>query len=108
MLDDEIIKLKKILDKMQNANLGPSINDLEKKLLNDPENKELRFEIAEKYMSLNETEKGFNELLHLFNKDPKWKDETVKKKILEHFDLLGLNDPNVINARKKLSSLMFK
>ena len=29
-------------------------------------------------------------------------------KILEYFDLLGFSDPNVIEARKKLSSLMFK
>ena len=31
-----------------------------------------------------------------------------KKKLLEYFDLLGFNDPNVIEARKKLSSIMFK
>ena len=31
-----------------------------------------------------------------------------EKKLLEYFDLLGFNDPNVLEARKKLSSLMFK
>ena len=31
-----------------------------------------------------------------------------KKKLLEFFDVLGFNDPNVIEARKKLSSMMFK
>ena len=35
-------------------------------------------------------------------------DEIAKKKLLEYFDLLGFNDPNVIIARKKLSSMMFK
>ena len=30
------------------------------------------------------------------------------KKLLEYFDMLGFNDPNVLEARKKLSSLMFK
>ena len=30
------------------------------------------------------------------------------KKLLEYFDMLGLTDPNVISARKQLSTLMFK
>ena len=51
---------------------------------------------------------GFNELLKIFEKKPKWNDEAAKKKLLEYFDLLGFNDPNVTEARKKLSSLMFK
>ena len=32
----------------------------------------------------------------------------LQKKLLEFFDVLGFNDPNVIEARKKLSSMMFK
>ena len=44
----------------------------------------------------------------LLEKKPKWNDEAAKKKLLEYFDLLGFNDPNVTEARKKLSSLMFK
>ena len=32
----------------------------------------------------------------------------LQKKLLEYFDMLGFNDPNVMKARKKLSSLMFK
>ena len=38
----------------------------------------------------------------------KWNDSAAKKKLLEYFDLLGFNDPNVMDARKKLSSMMFK
>jgi putative thioredoxin len=74
----------------------------------DPKNQEKRFELAERYLLLNKTEQGFNELLYLFDQDSKWNDEAAKKKLLEYFDLLGFNDPNVLEARKKLSSLMFK
>ena len=31
----------------------------------------------------------------------------LKKKLLEYFELLGLSDPDVVESRKKLSSLMF-
>ena len=60
------------------------------------------------YLSATETEKGFNELLKIFEEDSNWNDNAAKKKLLEYFDLLGFNDPNVIKARKKLSSIMFK
>ena len=73
-----------------------------------PDDKGLRFKLAESYLSSSETEKGFNELLKIFEQDPNWKENLAKKKLLEYFELLGFNDTNVIEARKKLSSLMFK
>ena len=106
--DEEIIKVKKLLDSTNTKN----DEGLDKKLIQEvnanPENMDLRYKLANNYLSLNETEKGFNELLKLFEQNPSWNDEAAKKKLLEFFDLLGFNDPNVINARKKLSSIMFK
>lgn len=106
--DEEILKIKKLIDNLDNSNKGESIEELINKLRLDPDNKDLTLEIAEKYFSLNQNEEGFETLLNLYNKDSKWNDEIVKRKLLEYFDLLGFNDPNVINARKKLSSMMFK
>jgi len=106
--DEEILKIKKLIDNLDNSNKGESIEELINKLRLDPDNKDLTLEIAEKYFSLNKNEEGFETLLNLYNKDSKWNDEIAKKKLLEYFDLLGFNDPNVINARKKLSSMMFK
>jgi putative thioredoxin len=105
--DKEILKIKKLLSNLETDEDG-DIEELKLLVTNNPNNKEKRFKLAEKYLSLNETELGFNELLIIFEKDPKWNDEAAKKKLLEFFDLLGFNDPNVLEARKKLSSLMFK
>ena len=105
--DEEILKIKKLLSNLE-TDEDDDIEELKLLVTNDPNNKEKRFELAEKYLSLNETELGFNELLIIFEKDPKWNDEAAKKKLLEFFDLLGFNDPNVLEARKRLSSLMFK
>ena len=105
---EEVIKVKKLIDNFQNSNNGVSVDELKSNSDKDPANKELRFELAEKYISLNEIESGFNILLSMYEIDPQWNDEAAKKKLLEHFDLLGFNDPNVIEARKKLSSLMFR
>ena len=105
--NEEIIKINKLLSSLA-AGGGRDLEQLKSVVSNEPNNKEKRFELAKNYLSANETELGFNELLIIFEQDSKWNDEAAKKKLLEYFDLLGFNDPNVLEARKKLSSLMFK
>jgi len=105
--NDEISKITKLISSL-NGNSTDDIDDLKNIVGQDPYNKQKRFELAERYLVTNEIEAGFNELLLIFSQDSKWKDEAAKKKLLEYFDLLGFNDPNVMEARKKLSSLMFK
>ena len=105
--NDEISKIKKLISSLDGDN-GDGLDELKNIVLQDPHNKQKRFQLAEKYLLSNEIESGFNELLQLFSQDSKWNDEAAKKKLLEYFDLLGFNDPNVLKARKKLSSMMFK
>ena len=106
--NDEILKIKKLLENTSSEKVNLTHEKLEAQVKNDPQDKHLRFQLAESYLSATETEKGFNELLKIFEQDSGWNDDMVKKKLLEYFDLLGFNDPNVIDARKKLSSMMFK
>ena len=105
---DEILKIKKLLNNSNKKNTGISCEKLAEELKMKPNDKDLRFKLAECYLSSSETKKGFDELLNLFAQDSKWNEGAAKKKLLEYFDLLGFNDPNVIEARKKLSSIMFK
>ncbi len=108
LLDDgELKKIKKLLDNSANE-MDVSFEELLKNLNEKPKDINLRYKLAESYLSSNETEKGFNELLKIFEQDPNWNESAAKKKLLEFFDLLGFSDPNVIEARKKLSSMMFK
>jgi len=106
--DPEIQKIKKLIENMKSSSEGKTVEELKLILLNDINNHDLRFELAEKYFSQNQVAEAFQELLHIFSHDAKWNDEAAKRKLLEFFDLLGFADPNVIETRKKLSSLMFK
>lgn len=105
--NEEIDKLKKLLDNLQN-NDHSHLEELKVKIQGDPKNLELHFQLAEAYLANNQIENGFFELLEIFKINRQWNDEGAKKKLLEYFDLLGPSDPNVINARRKLSSLMFQ
>ena len=106
--DQEVQKIKKLIENMKSSSEGKTIEELKSIISNDTNNHDLRLELAEKYFSQNHSAEAFQELLHIFSRDAKWNDEAAKKKLLEYFDLLGFTDPNVIEARKKLSSLMFK
>ena len=108
LVNDEIVKIKKLLDTTNKEDDEILDERLIEEVNNDPKNMDLRFKLANSYLSLSETEKGFNELLKIFEQNPNWNEEAAKKKLLEFFDLLGFNDPNVVAARKKLSSMMFK
>ncbi len=106
--NEEILKIKKLIDTIDNEKSDTSHEKLIEDLKLSPKNKELRFKVAQSYLNSSEIKNGFNELLILFEQDPKWNDGAAKTKLLEFFDVLGFNDPNVIVARKKLSSIMFK
>ena len=104
---EEILKIQKLLNNSNTENTGVSCEKLAEELKMKPNDKDLRLKLADCYLSSSETRKGFEELLNLFAQDPNW-NEGAAKKLLEYLDLLGINDPNVIEARKKLSSIMFK
>ena len=106
--NSEINKIKKLVESLNTDQNPSSIHELENQMIQNPKDKSIRFELSTQLLQSNQIEKGFNELLKLFDQDPKWNDEAAKKKLLEYFDFLGFNDPNVIEARKKLSSMMFK
>ena len=107
LTNEEIIKIKKLLDNL-NSTGGISIDELKNKSQADPKNLDIKFQLAEAFLYSNDSENGFVELLEIFKQNAKWNDEAAKKKLLEYFDLLGPTDPNVISARRKLSSLMFR
>ena len=106
--DENIIKIKKLLDTTSSGKNNLVDENLIQEVNVDPKNMDLRFKLANNYLSSSETEKGFNELLKIFEQNPTWNDGAAKKKLIEFFDLLGFKDPKVIDARKKLSSMMFK
>ena len=106
--NEDITKIKKLLDNIHTEESNTIDEKLIQAVKSDPKNMDLRYKLANSYLSLSETEKGFNELLKIYEQSPNWNEGAAKKKLLEFFDLLGFNDLSVIDARKKLSSMMFK
>ena len=107
--NEEITKLKKILDSSKNIAVDvETLEALGKFVEENPKNKEKRFELSNMLLANQKIEKGFEHLLIIYEQDTKWQEGAAKKKLLEFFDVLGFNDSNVVTARKKLSSMTFK
>jgi len=106
--NDEITKISQLLNNLNDNDDEEELNLIAARIKENPEDLSLRFQLSEKYLKNNSIENGFNELLYIYDKNPNWNDQAAKKKLLEYFDLLGFNDPNVADARKRLSAMMFK
>jgi putative thioredoxin len=94
--NEEISKIRKLLDSSNDKNGNFSNEKLIKEVIANPQDKGLRYKLAESYLSTNEIKKAFDELLKIFEQDPNWNESAAKKKLLEFFDILGFNDQNVI------------
>ena len=88
---EDILKVKKLFDSTGKENIGTLDEKLIKEVNSDP-NKDLRFKLANSYLSNSETEKALLNFLKLYEQNPTWNEEAAKK-TFRVFDLLGFNDP---------------
>ena len=77
LMDDEILKIKKLIDNALKKSSDLSYEKLALEVKLKPDDKDLRFKLAESYLSSSETE-GFNELLKIFEQ-VNWKENLAKK-----------------------------
>jgi len=50
---------------------------------------------------------ALDELLDLYRRDRNWNEGAARKQLVTLFDAFGPTDPLTVEARKRLSSLMF-
>ncbi len=83
------------------------IAELRKKVEENPDDLQARFELAEKLNAAGRREEALEQLLAIISRDAQWNDEAARKKLLEFFEAWGPNDPVTIEGRKKLSAILF-
>lgn len=81
--------------------------ELEARLANDANDHQARFDLAMAFYGGGRSEEALNELLEIVRKDRNWKDDGARQQMLKIFEAIGLDDPVVLKARRKLTSVMF-
>ena len=85
---------------------GP-LDELKAAVAADPNDSQLRFDLAQAMHAGGDVEGAVSELLELFRRDREWNDGAAKAQLFTIFESLKPNDPVMLNGRRKLSSMIF-
>ena len=83
-------------------------SELRMKIESNPKDMESRQELAIALYGAGEVEGALDCLLDSINFDRNWNEEAARKQLVEFFSAIGLQDPIVVSARKRLSSILFR
>ena len=84
-----------------------NIEDLEKKLQQDPDNLDFLLRMAIALFGIGKIEDSFEMLLKSIKIDKNWNEQAARKQLLEFFSTAGIDAKETISARKKLATLLF-
>ena len=80
---------------------------LRAKLAADPKDHQARFDLAMALEASGDRDGALDELLELVRLDRKWNEDAARKQLVILFEAMGPADPRTIEARRKLSGLLF-
>ncbi len=104
--DSAFVEAKTALELAQNVPIE-DFSELEKKVEAKPDDHQAKVDLADALFGAGQKEKACDILLDSIAKDPKWNEGAARKWLLKFFEAMGHADPVTIEARRKLSSILF-
>ena len=107
--DDNLVKdaIGALELSLKAKNASSKTDELRIKIETNPKDMEARQELAVALYGSGEIEEALNCLLDSISVDRNWNEEAARKQLVEFFSAIGLQDPVVVSARKRLSSILF-
>jgi putative thioredoxin len=90
----------------QTADLG-DIGSLAKALETDPNDHQSRFDLALALNARGDREDAVDHLVDIIRRKRDWNEEAARKQLVKFFEIWGPADPMTLEARRKLSSVLF-
>lgn len=91
----------------QGAKAQGATAELRRKLAQNADDHAARFDLAMAYYAGNEREAAVDELLEIVRRNRGWNEEAARKQLVKLFEAFGPKDALTIDARKRLSSMLF-
>jgi putative thioredoxin len=105
---DEAIRTVEAELKLREAAPQPGETaSLKARLAADASDHQARFELALALDAAGSRETALEELLEIVRRDRKWNEEAARKQLVTLFEAMGPTDPRTIEARRRLSSILF-
>ena len=73
----------------------------------DPKDHQARYDYALALDAAGDREGALTQLLEIVKRDRKWNEDAARKQLVVMFEAMGATDPRTIEARRKLSSILF-
>jgi putative thioredoxin len=103
----EILAVRTAIDLAEQARSAGPVNELKAKVEANAKDHQARFDLAMALYAAGQREEAVDQLLDLVRRDRKWNEEAGRKQLVKFFEALGPMDPLTIDARKRLSSILF-
>ena len=88
------------------ADLGQT-NELQRKIQQDPNNFQAYFDLALALNAENKRDEAAQALLEIIRRDRNWQDDGARKQLVQFFEAWCPMDSAAVQARRKLSGLLF-
>jgi putative thioredoxin len=106
--DPEVQQVRAAVDLAQQTSAAAGqVAELSDKVAREPADHQARLDLALALFGGGQQEAAVDQLLELFKRDRKWKDEAARTQLLKFFEAMGPTHPLTIAGRRRLSSLMF-
>ncbi|MDE2029314.1 MAG: co-chaperone YbbN [Alphaproteobacteria bacterium] len=105
--DKALDPVRAALELAEQAGQGAGMAELEAKLVQNPADPQTRFDLAMACYAADRREDAVDHLLEIVRCNRSWNDDAARKQLVKFFEAFGPTDSLTIDARKRLSSILF-
>ena len=105
--DEAVRAVEAELKLREQAPGGANTTEFEAKIAANPNDHQARYDLALALDAKGEREGALSALLEIVKRDRKWNDDAARKHLVTLFEAMGPTDPRTIDARKRLSAILF-
>ena len=103
---DDVKKLQDELNLAKATSDAPDVSELLSQLESDPDNHEVRLQLANQYIVSHQYEQALEALLYILKQDMSFQDGAAKATMLKIFEILGPQEALTRSYRTKLATLL--
>ena len=105
--DPAVAAAQSMLDLAEQAQAVGPVAELEQKVAANPLDHQARYDLATALNAKGQRSDAATHLLEIVKRDRKWNDDAARKQLLQFFEAWGGDDDATVDARKRLSTILF-
>ena len=107
LTNGKILALQTALELEEQTAGAGEVGELEKKLQNNPNDHQSRFDYALALYGAGEAELAIEALVEIIKNNKEWNDDLARQQLFKIFEALGHADPITVAGRRKMSAILF-